>query len=110
MRFMAAAAGLVLAIGGLSAAFLDGPGRGAVALSAGAALGVQGVAFGAANALRGQHLTVMWGVGSLVRFVALVLYALLIAMLWRAALTPALLSFAGFLFATMLIEPIFLKR
>jgi hypothetical protein len=109
-KFLAMSAGLILVIGAVAWVFLDSQGRQAVAISAAAALAVQGAAFGAANALRGQHLTVMWGVGSLIRFVSLVLYALLVAMLWRASLTPALLSFAGFLFVTMLVEPVFLKR
>jgi len=109
-QFMAVAAGLILVIGSAAAAFLDGAGRQAVAWSGAAALAVQGAAFALAQSLRGQHLTVMWGVGSLVRFGALVLYAVLVAILWRATLTPALLSFAGFLFVTMLVEPVFLKR
>jgi hypothetical protein len=44
------------------------------------------------------------------RALVLVCYALYVDRLWRAPLTPALLSFVGFLFATTVFEPLFLRR
>ncbi len=51
-----------------------------------------------------------WGVGSLIRFASLLLYAFVGVKLLGLASGPALLSFVGFLFVTMLVEPFFLKR
>ena len=51
-----------------------------------------------------------WGVGSAIRFVALALYALVGVKLLGLASGAALLSLVGFLFATMLVEPLFLRR
>ncbi|MGQ0640997.1 MAG: hypothetical protein ACT4P6_09560 [Gemmatimonadaceae bacterium] len=50
-----------------------------------------------------------WGIGALVRVIVLVLYGLSSARL-QLPLGPALMSFAAFVFASMLIEPLFLSR
>lgn len=51
-----------------------------------------------------------WGLGSLVRFAVLVLYALVGVKALGLASGPALVSLAAFLFVTMLVEPLFLKQ
>lgn len=51
-----------------------------------------------------------WGVGSIIRLVTLVLYGLVGARMFELPLGPALLSLAGFLFLTMIVEPFFLRR
>ena len=51
-----------------------------------------------------------WGVGSLIRFATLLVYAFVGVNLLGLESGPALISFAGFLFVTMLVEPFFLKR
>jgi hypothetical protein len=51
-----------------------------------------------------------WGLGSVLRLLTLVVYAVLVAKAARASVTPALLSFVGFLFVTTVIEPLFLKQ
>jgi len=60
--------------------------------------------------MRRRNMMLGWGLGSLLRLAMLVVYALVAAKAMRASLTPALVSFVGFLFVTMVIEPIFLKQ
>ena len=50
-----------------------------------------------------------WGLGSLLRLLALVLYALVGVRSSGLAAAPALLSLAGFFFVSMLLESLFLK-
>ena len=91
--------------------FTEGLARQTVLVSGGLAVVIQTAAFSITKAMQAKkQLMLGWGLGSLLRFVALVLYALFVAMLWRAPITPALLSFVGMLFVTTLVEPIFLKR
>lgn len=86
-------------------------GKPMVVASAALAFAVQLLAFGVARLLQRSHnLMIGWGLGSLLRLVVLVLYAVVVARLLRAPIAPALLSFAAFLFATTIVEPLFLKR
>lgn len=98
------------AIGAVSALFTEGLGRQAILASAVLALVVQLLAFTVARLFRDRHVFVGWGMGSAMRFVALALYAVIVAKLWGAPVMAALLSFAAFLFVTTVIEPLFLKR
>jgi hypothetical protein len=52
-----------------------------------------------------------WGIGALIRVTTLMFYGLLFFGPWKIALPmePALMSFALFVFGSMLIEPLFLK-
>jgi hypothetical protein len=106
---LALVAGVGLA-GLVAWAFTNEAGRQTVLVSGGVAVVVQLAAFAVARALREKQLLLGWGLGSLLRLVALVLYAVVVARLWRAPITPALLSFVGMLFVTTVVEPIFLKR
>jgi hypothetical protein len=91
--------------------FTEGLARQTVLVSGGLAVVVQTAAFSITKAMKDkEQLMLGWGLGSLLRLVALVLYAVFVARLWRAPITPALLSFVGMLFVTTLVEPIFLKR
>lgn len=103
---------IIAVVGAIAAAFTagEGGGRQAILASAALALVVQLLAFGVARLLQPRHLLLGWGLGSVMRLVALVLYAVVVAKLWRAPITPALLSFAAFLFVTTVVEPVFLKR
>lgn len=101
---------IITVIGAIAAAFTGREGRQAILASAALALVVQLVAFTVARLLQPRHLLLGWGLGSVMRLIALVLYAVVVAKLWRAPITPALLSFAAFLFATTVVEPVFLKR
>lgn len=100
---------LVALLGAVAWVLAGVDGRQVVLVSAGLALVVQMAAFGIARAMQAQSLMVGWGLGSLLRLVVLVAYALLVARLWRAPLAPALLSFVAFLFVTTVVEPIFLR-
>ena len=97
-------------VGGAASLFIDGAGRDTILVSAFLALAVQLVAFAVARMLRNKHLFVAWGLGSAMRFVALGMYAIVVAKLWQAPVMAALLSFAAFLFVTTVFEPLFLKR
>ena len=103
-------AAIILAVGAIAWAFTSPEGRTAVAASAVVALAIQLIAFSIARRMRSRNLILGWGLGSALRLVSLVLFALIVARLWRAPLTPALLSFAGFLFVTTVVEPLFLRR
>ena len=89
---------------------VDPADRVTVLASAGLTVVVQMAGFAVARAFRDTNLMLGWGLGSILRLTALVLYAVFVARLWRASLTPALLSFVGFLFLTTVLEPVFLKR
>ncbi|HEX7939144.1 MAG TPA: hypothetical protein VF483_09155 [Gemmatimonadaceae bacterium] len=82
----------------------------AVWVSAAVAVVTQLAAFAVARALREKQLLLGWGLGGLLRLFSLVLYAAIVARLWRAQIAPALLGFAAMLFVTTVVEPIFLKR
>jgi hypothetical protein len=109
-QYMAASAGLLVIVGAVALFVVEPQARQTILISATLALVVQASTFLVARRIIPQNLILGWGLGSLIRFLAVVLYALVVAKLWRASLTPALLSFVGFLFVTMVVEPLFLKR
>jgi hypothetical protein len=108
--YVGACAVLIAIVGGVALWVVNPGARQTVVVSAALALVVQAATFLVARRIVPQNLMLGWGLGSLIRLLAVVLYALVVAKLWRASLTPALLSFVGFLFVTMVIEPLFLKR
>ena len=110
VEYLASCLLLVALISAMCALFLAGPAMRSVIVSGVVALGVQLVAFLVARAYRARNLLLGWGIGSAMRVVALVLYAIAVAKLSRASVTPALLTFAAFLFVTTVVEPVFLKR
>ena len=81
----------------------------AVWSSAVIAFGVQLITFAVAKPFLTTNPIAGWGLGSLIRLGVLVLYALVGTKALALQSGPALLSLAGFLFVTMLIEPLFLK-
>jgi hypothetical protein len=97
-------------VGLVAWAFTDQAGRQTVLASGALAVVVQALAFFIARSISGKQMWLGWGLGSLLRLMSLVLYAVVVAKLWRAPITPALLSFAGMLFVTTVVEPIFLRR
>jgi hypothetical protein len=107
-------AGLCLAIIGVSAlvvsAFVPDAARQAVWASASLAFAVQMVAFTVVQLLPERQVMVGWGLGALFRLMAVVLWGVFLAKVWRAPLAAALLSFVAFLFVTTVLEPAFLKR
>ena len=77
----------------------------AVRLSAVLALCVQIVTFAIARVMSRRNLMLGWGIGSALRLLTLTLYALLVAPALGLPKGAALVSFAVFVFLSMLIEP-----
>jgi hypothetical protein len=99
----------VALLGAIAWGFLDPVGRHMLLVSGAVAVGVQAIAFTVARVLRGRSLMLGWGIGSGLRLVVLVVYAVVLARGGQAPLAPALLSLVGFLFVTTVIEPVFLR-
>jgi hypothetical protein len=72
------------------------------------ALATQIAAFPVVRRLVAQNLMVGWGIGTLVRFLTLGVYALVVV-LAHLPVAPALLSLALFYFISSVIEPLFLR-
>jgi hypothetical protein len=105
------AIGLIATVGWLLSLAFPGPRDAtAIRLSAVVAIVVQLVAFAVTKAIAQRHLIAGWGAGSLLRFVTLVLYALLAVQVLGVAPVAALVSLATFRFLSTLIEPLFLRR
>ncbi|HJQ20683.1 MAG TPA: hypothetical protein VJ867_10065 [Gemmatimonadaceae bacterium] len=109
-EYIASCVLIVAIITALAATLISGSAIRIVLTGGLVALAVQLASFTIARVLRARNMLLGWGLGSALRLIALVIYAILVAKLWRAALTPALLSFAAFLFVTTVVEPVFLKR
>lgn len=82
----------------------------AVWTSAVIALGVQLLSFVIARPFVATNPIAGWGLGSLLRMLVLVVYAVFGTKALGLVAGPALLSLVGFLFVTMLVEPLFLKQ
>ena len=84
--------------------------RHALTITAIVAFLVQLITFVVAMAMaRRKNVIAGWGLGVLVRFAALVLFALVAVPKLGLPLSASLLAFATFLFLSTLIEPLFLK-
>lgn len=87
-----------------------GPGDStAIWISAAVAIAVQLGAFVLARAAGRVSLAARMGAGAIVRFVALVAYALLAGLAFRLPLVAALISLASFFFVTSLLEPLLIR-
>lgn len=82
----------------------------AVWSSAVIALGVQVLAFAVARPFVATNPIAGWGLGSLIRFAVVMVHAFVGVKALGLQSGPALLSLVGFLFVTMLVEPLFLKQ
>jgi hypothetical protein len=81
----------------------------AIRTSAVVAAAVQIGAYPVVRRLASQNPMLGWGVGSLVRLVSLIVYALVAESSLHLPLAAALLSLLAFYFLSMLIEPLFLR-
>jgi hypothetical protein len=109
--YAATVIGLTAATGWLLTLGFAGPrDAAAIRLSAIVAVVVQLAAFAITTAFASRHLVAGWGAGSLLRFVTLVVYALLAVKVLGLAPVAALVSLATFLFLSTLVEPLFLRR
>jgi hypothetical protein len=106
-----AALASVAILGWLLTMAFHGPGdAAAIRLSAIVAIVVQLVAFAITATIAQRHLIAGWGAGALLRFLTLIVYALLAVEVLALPAVPALVSLAAFLFVSTLIEPLFLRR
>ena len=80
--------------------------------SAAVAIGVQLAGFAAARVLvvRKAGVFVAWGAAMAVRFGSLAIYTLLVFKVLRLVPAPALVTFAGLLMVTSMVEPLFLTE
>jgi hypothetical protein len=108
--YAAATAIAVALVGAIGWGFLSPAAREVLLASAALAVVVQLVAFGIARRFIRSNVMLGWGLGSLLRLVVLVVYAILVAKVWQAPVAPALLSLVTFLFVTTVFEPVFLKQ
>ena len=108
--FLAATLAIVL-VGGwvLGLVWPDATSVHAVRVSAAVAVLVQLFAFGILRLARGSNPIAAWGLGTLLRFAVLVIYAFVIVKSLGLAATPALVSLALFFFLSTLVEPLLLN-
>jgi ABC-type uncharacterized transport system permease subunit len=105
----------VAALAGVAALLLivfndaAGEGRRAVGYSAALALVVQAIAFRMTWRAAPEKLMSRWGMAALVRFLTLVVYALVLLKPLGLAPVPALISLAAFYFVTTVLESLLLK-
>ena len=86
------------------------PDRRAVLASAGVALAVQVVSLGVMRLASRENVIAAWGVGALLRFAAFVVYVFVIAGALALPRGAAMISLAVFLFASTVVEPLFLRK
>jgi hypothetical protein len=99
-----AGAGLLLTL-----AFPTVGDRHAMIVSAVVAYVVQLVSFAIARAWAVTNVVAGWGMGMLIRFIVLAIYAFLAARVLGLPIAAALVSLAAFFFVSTLLEPVLLK-
>ena len=93
----------------LTYAFPTAADRHAIVVSAILAYVVQLIAFAIARGWAATNVVAGWGLGMLIRFVVLAMYALVGVKVLGLETTSALVSLAAFFFASTLAEPVLLK-
>jgi hypothetical protein len=110
VRYTAATIGVVLVVGALLTFVFHGPNdTRAIWLSGIVAVVVQLAAARAGLAVGRGNLTGRMAVGALFRFLSLVLYAVLVALVLKLPVVSALLSLFVFFFLSTLIEPLLIR-
>ena len=108
--FFVASVGLIGVVGWvLGLVWSDAAAHHAILVSGGIAVVVQLFTFALVRIAAPSNLMAGWGIGVLLRFVVLVVYALVAARALALPLTPALLSLVAFFFVTSIVEPVLLK-
>lgn len=111
LRFAAIGAVVTLVVAMLLAmAYGSAEERRAIVVSACVALPLQLATFAGVRSVRRDNVIAAWTGGTLVRFVALVIYGFFVVKALALPSGAALVSFAAFLFALTLIEPLLLNR
>jgi hypothetical protein len=93
----------------LTFAFSTTADRHAIVVSALIAYVVQLCSFAIARTMAATNVTAGWGLGMLLRFVVLALYALIFLKMLGLPATAALVSLASFFFVSTLLEPVLLS-
>jgi hypothetical protein len=70
---------------------------------------VQALAFALVRMMQPTNVMAGWGLGMMLRVIALVAFGLFGVKALGLSMQPALLSMAGFFFVSTVIEPVFLK-
>ena len=111
LAIFAALSLVLIAVAGwlLTLAFPTAGDRHAIVVSAIVAYVVQLVSFAIARAWSASNVVAGWGMGMLIRFLVLAIYALLSARVLGLPVAAALVSLAAFFFISTLIEPVLLK-
>ena len=90
-------------------AFPTASDRHAINVSAVAAYAVQLLTFAVARAWAATNVVAGWGMGMLIRFIVLSIYAFLCVKVLGLPIAAALVSLAAFFFVSTLLEPVLLK-
>src|SRR5262245_54306926 len=93
----------------LTHAFRNPGDAAAIRLSAIVVVVVQLAAYGMTRLMAPRGIIAAWGAGSLLRFVVLAIYALLVVKVLSMPAVAALISIAAFFFLTTLVEPLLLR-
>ena len=93
----------------LTHAFRSPSDAAAIRLSAIVVVIVQLAAYGMTRLMAPRGIVAAWGAGSLLRFLVLAIYALLVVKVLALPAIAALLSIAAFFFLTTLVEPLLLR-
>ena len=109
MFFVVGAAIILAAAGILALVYHAADERRAIMLSAVVAFVTQMAAFAIARTMAKKNVVAGWGIGAILRFVMFGVWALVIAKSLGLPPTVAMISMAVFLFASTLVEPLFLK-
>jgi hypothetical protein len=107
--FAATAAGLIAVSWGILALIYEGAAdRRALTISALLAFLVQMLGYAVARGFGARNMIAGWGLGAMLRIVALGVFAFVLVQKIGLPPTSATLSFALFLFVSTLVEPLFL--
>lgn len=93
----------------LTLAFTTTGDAAAIRLSAIVVIVVQLAAYGMTRLMAPRGIIAAWGAGSLLRFLVLVIYSLLVVKVLEMPAIAALISIAAFFFLTTLVEPLLLR-
>ena len=108
--FAAASLVLIAAAAGVMVLLYQSPGAArAVWTSAAIAFAVQVIAFAIVKLSAKENVMAGWGIGAIIRFLVLGLYALVIVKALGLNSGAALVSLVAFFFVSTLLEPLLLK-
>ena len=109
MFFVVGALVIAAAGGVLALVYTDGGERRAIMFSAAIAFVTQLIAFAIVKLTAEKNMIAGWGLGAILRFLVFGVWALVLAKSLGLPSAAAMVSMAVFLFASTLVEPLFLK-